>query len=189
MDYQELTRRVMADERYKQNIEFEYHRPLEGHPEGKVKHHIADLEANLERLKSLLPREEHYWKLKFLIHVHDTFKAQEIREQVPAEHPGSHESLARAFAGEFTDEEDILNILQYHDENYTLWKQFKRHGQYEQKHFEALLNTILDWDLFLAFTLIDGHTAGKDIDKLAWFLDQVKKYKKIEVDEDWISFL
>lgn len=188
-DYQILTRRVMADERYKENIEFKYGQPGSGHPEGKVKYHIAALEANLDRLKPLLPNEDYYWKLKFLIHVHDTFKAQETRERVPANHPESHESLARAFASEYTDDLDILNILQFHDENYTLWKQFKRSGQYDRKWFETLLDTIQDWDLFLAFTLIDGHTQGKDIEKLAWFIQLVNGYKQTSVTEAWISLL
>lgn len=189
MDYQKLTARAIADERYKKNIEFEYDRSLSGHPEGKVKYHIAELETNLDRLKHLLPDEEYYWKLKFLIHVHDTFKAQEIRESVPADHPGSHESLARAFARDFTDDSDMLNIIQYHDENYTLWKQFKSNGHYDKNWFQHLLNTIQDWDLFLAFTLIDGYTQGKDIEKLPWFIEQVRQYKPILVSEDWIACL
>jgi hypothetical protein len=186
-DYQERTGRVMADQRYQENIEFEYEWSQPGHPEGKVKHHIADLEANLERLKHLLPDEEFYWKLKFLIHVHDTFKAHEIREHVPANHPESHESLARAFASEFTDNVDMLNIVQYHDENYTLWKQFKKNGRYNRIWFQYLLDTIQDWDLFLAFTLIDGHTQGKEIEKLSWFIQEVSRYKKISVNESWLS--
>jgi hypothetical protein len=189
MDYQKLTEQVMVDERYQKNIEFEYDRPQSGHPEGKVKYHIADLEANLERLKHRLPQEEYYWKLKFLIHVHDTFKAEEIKESVPADHPRSHESLAKAFASEFTDDIDLLNIIQYHDENFTLWKQFKSNGHYDREQFQHLLNTIHDWDLFLVFTIIDGHTEGKDIEKLAWFIGQVRKYKKTLVDETWVALV
>lgn len=189
MDYKAVTFRVMADDRYKQNIEFEYQRPQTGHPEGKVKYHIADLEANLERLKPLLPDEDFYWKLKFLIHVHDTFKAQESKTPVLVNHPESHESLARAFASEFTDDEDMLNIIQYHDENYTLWKQFKKEGNYNTKWLEDLLDTIHNWDLFLAFTVIDGFTPGKDIEKLPWFIEQVRGYKQTFVDENWISCL
>lgn len=188
-DYQELTERVMADKRYKKNIEFAYDHPQSGHPEGQVKYHIAELEANLERLKPLLPGEEFYWKLKFLIHVHDTFKAQASREGVPADHPDSHESLARVFANEFTDDSNILNIIQYHDENYTLWKQFQSSGHYDGNWFQYLLKTIRDWDLFLAFTLIDGHTQGKDIEKLAWFLGLVRQYKKTVVTKAWINAL
>ena len=187
MDYKILTEQVMADERYQKNIEFEYSRPQTGHPEGKVKYHIADLEANLERLKHRLLIEEDYWKLKFLIHVHDTFKAEASQEGVPADHPRSHKSLARAFAAEFTDEADLLNIIQYHDENYTLWKQFQRDGNFDRECFQYLLDTIHDWDLFLAFTIIDGHTEGKDIRKLAWFIEQVRRQKQIRVDASWVA--
>jgi hypothetical protein len=188
-DYRKLLQQVMADERYQKNIEFEYERPQAGHPEGKVKYHIAELEANLERLKLRLSSEEDYWKLKFLIHVHDTFKAEACQEGVPANHPHSHESLARAFASEFTDDADLLNIIQYHDENYTLWKQFKSQGRYDHKWFRYLLNTIHNWDLFLAFTIIDGHTKGKDIEKLTWFIQQVRKHIQTKVDETWVSFV
>jgi hypothetical protein len=188
-DYRVLTERIMADARYQENIRLEYNGSLSGHPEGKVKYHIADLEANLERLKHLLPDEDFYWKLKFLIHVHDTFKGQEIRKGIPADHPESHESLARAFASEFTDDPDLLNTIQYHDENYTLWKQYKNNGYYDSKWFHTLLNTIHDWDLYLAFTMIDGHTQGKDIEKLAWFIGQVRQYKQTFVTESWISYL
>lgn len=187
MNYKELTEQVMADERYQTNIEFKYDRPHSGHPEGKVKYHIAKLEANLERLKHRLTREEDYWKLKFLIYVHDTFKAEEIRKSVPADHPHSHESLARAFASEFTDDADLLNIIQYHDENFTLWKQFRRNGHYDLEQFQNLLNTIRDWDLFLIFTIIDGHTEGKEIEKLTWFINQVREHKQTQVDETWVA--
>lgn len=186
MDYQKLSEQVMADNRYKSNIEFEYDRSQMGHPEGKVKYHIADLEVNLELLKERLPKEEYYWKLKFLIHVHDTFKAEEKEKGISAEHPGSHESLARAFASEFTSETDLLNIIQYHDENYTFWKQFKKTGKYDNQKFQYLLNTVRDWDLFLIFTIIDGHTEGKDLEKLSWFIHEVRGQKQTIVDETWV---
>jgi hypothetical protein len=70
----QIVDRIIADPRYQQNIE--YGEPRSGHPEGKVKYHIAELEENLERMASRGISEEQYWRLKFLIHVHDTFKAQ-----------------------------------------------------------------------------------------------------------------
>jgi hypothetical protein len=185
-DYHKLTERVIADERYQKNIEYE--QTEAGHPEGKVKQHIADLESNLEKLKYRLSNKEDYWKLKFLIHVHDIFKVEASKTGVPADHPHSHESLARTFASEFTDDTDLLNIIQYHDENYTLWKQYKRDGQYDVKWLQHILAIIHDWDLYLTFTIIDGRTEGKDIEKLAWFIRQVRQHKKTQVDESWVSF-
>ena len=179
----EILKKIMADPRYLQNIE--YGEPRAGHPEGKVKFHIADLEKNLERLVPRGISEEQYWKLKFLIHVHDTFKA-DATPNVPIRSPHSHASLARKFASEFIVDDDLLNMLQLHDVNYALWKQFKATGSYEQKRLENLLDTIQDWDLFLMFLILDGSAPGKDPVKLSWFLREVAKFKNTKVDETWV---
>src|ERR1044071_3101044 len=107
----DIVARVIADPRYLRNIE--YGEPRAGHPEGKVRYHLADLEANLEKLAPRISAEQ-YWKLKFLIHVHDTFKAEAV-PNARIESPHSHASLARKFAAEFTEEADLLNMLQFHD--------------------------------------------------------------------------
>ena len=180
--WEEITERVQADPRYKKNIE--YGSPRTGHPEGKIKNHIAELEINLETLKPRLPNPVYYWKLRFLIHVHDTFKA-EAKRDVPILDLHSHASLARSFAAEFIDDEDLLNMIQFHDQNYALWKQFRSRGNYNQKDFQDLLDTIKDWDLFLIFLIIDGNTQGKDRSKLIWFINEARKYKETFVDESW----
>ena len=157
----EIVKQVMADPRYQRNIE--YGEPRSGHPEGKVKYHIAELEENLE---SLAPRisEDQYWKLKFLIHVHDTFKADAVPD-LPISSPHSHASLARKFASEFTDDTDLLAIIQHHDVNFSLWKQFAATGSYDMERFQSLLDAIVDWDLFLLFIILDGGTKGKEPEK------------------------
>jgi len=179
---QKIVEQVMADSRYLKNIE--YGRPRSGHPEGKVRLHIAELEAILEKLAPGIS-EEQYWKLKFLIHVHDAFKADAIPNS-PIESPNSHASLARKFASEFTDDVDLLNMLQYHDVNFALWKEYAATGSYDFDRFSKLLETIIDWDLFLMFLIIDGSTNGKDPAKLRWFIREVRKSKATVVDEDWI---
>lgn len=178
----EIVSRVIADPRYLKNIE--YGEPRSGHPEGKVKFHIADLEAHL---KKLAPRisEEQSWKLKFLIHVHDTFKADAVPDS-PIESPHSHASLARKFATEFTDDADLLNMIQFHDLNFALWKQFAARGAYDSERFSRLLDTIMDWDLFLLFLILDGCSRGKDPDKVRWFIAEVRKHKGTVVDESWL---
>jgi hypothetical protein len=118
----ETLSRVLADVRYLKNIE--YGEPRSGHPEGKVRFHIAELEAKLEKLAPRLT-DEQYWKLKFLIHVHDTFKAEAVPNS-RIESPHSHASLARQFAAEFTDDVDMLNMIQFHDVNFALWNHLPR---------------------------------------------------------------
>ena len=178
----EVLKQVISDPRYLKNIE--YGEPRSGHPEGKVKFHIAELEANLEKLAPRIS-QENYWKLKFLIHVHDTFKAEAVSDS-PIEGPNSHASLARNFALEFTDDTDLLNMIQFHDVNFALWKEFAATGAYDSERFSRLLETIIDWDLFLIFLIIDGSTQGKDPVKLGWFIHEVRKHKETIIDETWL---
>ena len=179
---QEVVSQVIADPRYLEGIE--YGEPRPGHPEGKVKLHIAELESNLEKL---VPRisEEQYWKLKFLIHVHDTFKSKALPNS-RIESPNSHSSLARKFASEFTEEADLLAMIQFHDLNFALWKQFVARGAYDSIRFSTLLDSIKDWDLFLIFLIIDGSTRGKDPEILRWFVVEVRKHKQTTVGESWL---
>ena len=179
----DIVEKIIADPRYQKNIE--YGEPRAGHPEGKVKFHIAELEENLEKLAPHGISKEQYWKLKFLIHVHDTFKA-DARPDVRILSPNSHASLARKFAAEFTTDEDLLNMIQLHDVNYALWKQFIATGSYDLERLDNLLTTIQDWELFLMFLIIDGSTKGKERSKLIWFVQEVAKHKNTTVDESWV---
>ena len=179
----EIVEKIINDPRYQNNIE--YGEPRSGHPEGQVKYHIVELEANLARLASHGITEEQYWKLKFLIHVHDTFKAGAIPDE-PIISSNSHASLAKKFAAEFVRDADLLNMIQFHDENFALWKQFAATGAYDQQRFENLLDTIQDWDLFLMFLIIDGGTVGKAPNKTRWFIREVRRYKDTDVDESWL---
>ncbi len=180
----ESFKEIIADPRYQKNIEFGEPRP--GHPEGKVKFHIADLEKNLELLSRHGISDSEYWKLKFLIHIHDTFKAEAERD-VPILHTHSHATLAKEYARQYTDDPDLLNILQFHDKNYSMWLEYLRNGSYDVGDFQDLLDSIRDWDLFLMFTIIDGRTKGKDISKLVWFINEVSKYKRTRVDSSWVD--
>ncbi|NOT03762.1 MAG: hypothetical protein HOP27_04100 [Anaerolineales bacterium] len=179
----EILEKILADPRYQRNIE--YGEPRSGHPEGRIKFHIADLENNLERLSARGISSFDYWKLKFLIHVHDTFKG-EVDRASPFSSRHHHELLAREYASQFTNDDDLLNMLQYHDVNYSLWKQFTQTGSYDMQQFQNLLDTIHDWDLFLMFIIIDGCSKGKDPLKTGWFINEVKKHKATLVDESWL---
>jgi hypothetical protein len=182
-NYKKLIEKIIADPRYQENIE--YGEPRSGHPEGRLKYHIAELEGSLEALKARGISAEQYWKLKFMIHVHDLFK-REALSNVRILDPQSHASLAKQYAGKFIDDADLLNMIQFHDENYALWNQFRAGGVYDVERFEKLLKTIQDWDLFLMFLIIDGSTKGKERSSLRWFMDKVGKYKETIVDESWI---
>ena len=175
---QQIFAKITADPRYQRNLD--WGEPRAGHPEGTVRAHIAELEQILEKVRPKVS-DENYWKLKILIHVHDTFKG-EARQGVSISDPQSHASLARQFlAGylrveglEQAEAEDLLNMVQYHDEGHALWRQFAERGRYNQERFAKLLETITDWNLFLWFVVIDGSTEGKGRESLEWFVNEVK---------------
>ena len=179
----EIVEQILKDPRYLENIERGV--PRAGHPEGSVKNHIRELEQNLEDLRSRGINEYQYWRLQFLIHVHDSFKKEAVPD-VAILDPRSHATLAREYASQFTSDIDLLNMIQFHDENYALWKQYHATGSYDGQRFEKLLGAITDWDLFLMFLIIDGNTKGKERSKLIWFIREVRKHKETFVDETWL---
>ncbi len=164
-----LLARIQADERYLSNLD--WGEPRAGHPEGTVRAHIRDLEANLKFLQPRLLDVE-VDDLLVLIHVHDTFKA-DAAAGVAITHPRSHASLARSFLAEFTDDPVLLASVQYHDEPFALWRQVAQRGHCSDERFQNLLTNIGNWQLFGAFLLIDGCTPGKETASLEWFLPLV----------------
>jgi hypothetical protein len=170
-DYRAIFDALSADPRYLRNLDWGEARS--GHPEGTIRAHIAELEQNLAKMRSKLS-DEQYWKLRLLIHSHDTFKP-DADPAAPIASPQSHASLARAFLSSYCDDADLLNMVQFHDEPYALWRQAQSKGKFNQKRFEALMGTIRDWNLFLAFLIIDGCTAGKSREPLRWMFEQVNE--------------
>lgn len=168
-DYEAVFHAITQDPCYLQNLDWGEARP--GHPEGTVRAHIEEIERNLDRLRPKMSDSD-YWKLKILIHTHDTFKG-EAAKGVPITHPHSHASLARDFLCSFCDDEDLLAVVQYHDEPFALWVQFQSKGTYSKQRFASLLKTVKNWEVFLAFKVIDGCTAGKSREPLWWFFREI----------------
>lgn len=169
-DYKATFDSVVNDPRYQTNLDWGEARP--GHPEGTVRAHLAEIEPNLEALRPKIS-EVDYWKLKLLVHTHDSFKA-ESQPGVAITDPKSHASLAREFLARYCDDSDLLAMVQYHDEPFALWRQAEsKKGKYNQERFNSLLQSIKDWNLFLAFNIIDGCTEGKSREPLKWLFREV----------------
>jgi hypothetical protein len=168
-DYKQIFDTVTSDSRYQRNLDWGEARP--GHPEGTVRAHIAEVDRNAEALRPKLSDTD-YWRLRVLIHTHDTIKG-EAERGVPITAAKSHASLARTFLAEFCDDPDMQMMVQYHDEPFALWQQFESKGRFNQERLNALLTNIRDWNLFLAFNIVDGCTKGKDREPLHWFFQQV----------------
>lgn len=191
-DWSAVLQNVRSDQRYSEGIA--YGKPRSGHAEGTVAVHIAQLEGNLEKLRAAklgnfgdspsLLRPGEYEKLMVLIHVHDTFKLWAKRDS-PILDSRSHASLAKAFLEELIGSEDtecadMLRIVQFHDEGYALWKQVEARGSYNRTRFEYNVLSIVDIELFLLFTLIDGFTPSKDPERIRWFVNEVAKLRSVD---------
>ena len=170
MDYASAFQSVLTDRRYRRNLDWGEARP--GHPEGTVRAHIAEIEPNLDVLKPKLSDTD-VWKLKLLIHTHDSFKA-DSKPGVPITDPASHASLAKSFLAEFYSDADLLAMVQYHDEPFALWRQVESKGSYNQQRMATLIGNINDWNLFLAFNIIDGCTEGKSREPLRWLFKELE---------------
>ena len=169
IEYKKTFERITSDARYQRNLDWGKARP--GHPEGTVRAHIAELDQNLELLRVRLS-ETDYWRLRVLIHTHDTFKG-EAHRGVAISSPCSHASLARTFLVEFCGDADLHAMVQFHDEPFALWRQFRAKRKFDEARLAALVARIRDWNLFLAFTIVDGCTKGKSPEPLRWFFQQI----------------
>lgn len=167
--YRLLLEQIQQDPIYRKNIA--WGEPRRGHPEGTIGAHIAELEENLLRLQSKLTASESDL-LRLLIHVHDTLKP-DAKEGVSIMDAGSHASLAREFLAGYCDEADVLEMIQYHDEPYALYLQFKKRGACDPVRWERLLNQIQNWEMFVAFLIIDNCTRGKAPAPLEWALPKI----------------
>ena len=175
---------VVESKRYKENVA--YGKPRRGHAEGTVKAHIAELEKNLEtiRLQAGLDYAT-YWKLKVLIHVHDSFKAESKRD-APIMDPESHASIARQFLAGFTSDETLLAVVQYHDIGYAVYKKFKDTGRMNESRLDEALSKIKDLDLFLLFAIIDACTESKGREAINWLVSYVNSKHQVNIGPSWI---
>ena len=73
-NYEQILKQIQSNDIYQTNLE--WGKPRAGHPEGSIRQHIQELDSNLDRLKPKLSDDE-YWKLRVLVHTHDTFKRQD----------------------------------------------------------------------------------------------------------------
>jgi hypothetical protein len=164
-----LLAQVLRDDRYRRNIRWGAPRP--GHSEGSLRAHIAELEKNLGRLAPRLGPVE-VARLRLLVHTHDLFKPQ-AREGVAILDPASHASLAAAYLEGLGAAPCVVAVAQHHDRPYSIRLATRANPDVAQERIETLHANIPDWDLFVAFVLVDDATASKCGETSRWFLEQI----------------
>jgi hypothetical protein len=145
--------------------------PREGHPEGGVGTHVADLLETIDRQQH--PAETRSL-LRFLALVHDSFKYR-VHRWLPKTGRNHHAARARRFAERFTGDERLLATLEQHDRPYALWRKTRRRGRLDERSFEDMLRKVPDPDLFLRFIELDGGTDGKNPAPVKWFREELHR--------------
>ena len=123
--------RLLADPRLQAGLD--WGTPRFGHPEGRVRAHVA---AMLAAIPSDDPLRN---DLRFLALLHDSFKS-EVQPDQPWSAENDHAMLARRFAARYTTDEQLLTTLQLHDEPYWIWQ----NSQTPEKALRPLLKQLPD---------------------------------------------
>lgn len=162
----ELERRILADPQWQEGASWGAPRP--GHPEGSIAAHIEDVLTNIEHEALDAADRE---RLRFVALVHDTFKyrVQRGRPRTGANH---HAVIARRFAERYTDDAELLQLVELHDAAYNAWLKGHRGGDWSAA--EARARWLLDrlgpsLALYLRFYRADARTGDKSPAPLAWF--------------------
>jgi len=144
--------------------------PRTGHPEGSVAAHVEDLLETLDTWDEPADRRE---ELRFISLVHDAFKG-DVKERLPKMGRNHHADRARRFAERFTNDDDVLSVIQHHDRPYALWRKMKRKGSLDDRAFTKMLEGIPDIPLFVRFVELDGSTEGKTPGPIRWLREELE---------------
>jgi hypothetical protein len=155
----EVERELAADLEWREGVE--WGEPRGGHPEGAVKHHIAEVLANVEREATSLHERT---RLRLAALVHDTFKYRAHETSAPVASDDHHGAHAARFLERFVDDEELVLVVRWHDEAYAAWR----------RRDEARAGGLLERlgaavPLYLRFFRADNATAGKTRRPVEWF--------------------
>ena len=163
----DLERSICADPEWQSGAE--WGKPRSGHPEGAVKHHIAEVLANVDRYAN---GDDQRSRLRVVAFVHDTFKHL-VDERKPRSGENHHGTIARRFAERYvTDDPGLLEIVELHDEAFNAYMKGARDGQWDKAEERArrLIDRLgANLDDYLVFFRCDNETGSKEPDSLDWF--------------------
>lgn len=147
-----------------------YGKPRSGHPEGAVIYHIGEVLANIDKYHLDDPDRA---DLRIIAIIHDTFKFKVDRNQ-PRVGENHHGMIARRFAEKFPIHQDVLEIIEHHDDAYNAWQKGGRRGDWygAKKRATNLINALLIencLDLYVKFMRCDGETGDKASNSYEWF--------------------
>jgi len=163
---------IVSDAEFIVGVNYGKSRP--GHPEGQVIFHIMEVLANVDKYANAEDRSD----LRLIAILHDSFKYKVDRSK-PRVGENHHGMLARRFAEKYIKNQDLLLILQRHDDAYHAWQKGGRHGDWykAEKHADSLIQGLLIegcLDLFVKFYFCDNQTGDKTQDNYDWFVKLIQ---------------
>lgn len=162
----EVEHRIVSDPEWQAGAAWGSPRP--GHPEGSVSAHIEEVLVNVDGVAlDEMDRE----RLRFVALIHDTFKHRVDRER-PRQGENHHATIARRFAEQYTDDGELLEVIELHDEAFNAWAKGDRSDAWEPA--EARARRLLDrlgpsTAFYVRFYRADNETGSKDQAPLEWF--------------------
>ena len=147
--------------------------PRFGHPEGKVIYHIREVLDNIDKL-SINPVQRR--QLRIVTFVHDTFKYREHRG-TPRDWTKHHAVLAKLFLENYTDDQLLLDLTEFHDDAYYIWRtkfqlQDKQLGATRLEELYKRFDN--NMQLYYLFFKCDTCTGDKNPAPLKWFEETIK---------------
>ena len=142
-------------------------KPREGHPEGSVGEHVADLLRTIEQWGETGER-------RFMALLHDAQKNR-VQQWRPKTGQNHHAARARRLAERYTGDERLLAAIEQHDRPYAIWRRMRRTGRDQTKQLDEMLARIPDPGLFLRFVELDGSTEGKDPEPIRWLREELER--------------
>ena len=163
----EVEERIAADPQWREGVE--WGKARRGHPEGAVKHHIADVLSNVDAVATS-PAERGRLRLAAL--VHDTFKYRAPEGSARVGSPDHHGSHAARFLERFVDDDELIEVVRWHDDAFAAWVGLVKRGdgRRAENRARALVERLGPaLPLFVRFFRADNGTGDKSPKSVEWF--------------------
>lgn len=161
----ELENKIITDEDFIQGVM--WGKPRNGHPEGQVIYHVGHVLGNVDKHATIENRE----KLRLIAIIHDSFKYKVDRTK-PKSGENHHAMIARRFAEKYITDNELLEIIELHDEAYNSWCKGSRDGNWskaEQRAKQLIERLGESINLYLTFYQCDNETGDKENEDFVWF--------------------
>lgn len=155
-------------------------KPRFGHPEGMVVFHIKEVLDNIHKLQVDDDTRE---QLRTIAYSHDTFKYLEEKIGKGPDRSNHHSVLARKFMEDYITDQNVLDVIEYHDEAYYCWR--LQHLYNRKEEGTARMNEMLsklngNIQLFYLFFKCDTRTGDKIQAPLHWFENTVDRIEVVK---------